>query len=188
MANLVETREFTAVENRIEILLGDQSKVLVCIDGPAGSGKTTLANYLAERFPNANLVHADDLYAGWDTPISTEFANRVIRQIINPHLSGEQSNYSVYNWIEKSFNERQFLNPKPLLILEGVGVGMRSIRKYADLLVFIEIDATTGLHRVLARDGISISSEMANWQEMEQIHFENDETKKAADFVIDGSL
>ncbi|MEN9692744.1 MAG: hypothetical protein RLZZ330_388 [Actinomycetota bacterium] len=185
---MVETREYADIENRIASLLDSQSRVVVCIDGPAGSGKTTLANRLSARFQNSNLVHADDLYAGWDTPISAEFAARVIRQIVNPHLSGEQSNYSVYNWSEKSFNERKFLTPKPLLILEGVGVGMGSIRKFSDLLTFIDIDQTTGLHRVLARDGISISSEMVNWQEMEQIHFEADKTKKAADFVIDGSL
>mgnify|MGYP006268296511 CR=1 FL=1 len=185
---MVETREFTIIKNRITELLHSQSRVVVCIDGPAGSGKTTLANHLAEQFTENNLVHADDLYAGWDTPISAEFAARVVRQIINPHLSGEQSNYSVYNWSVKSFSERKFLTPKPLLILEGVGVGMESIRKYADLVVFIDIDQTTGLHRVLARDGISISSEMVNWQEMESRHFDIDQTKKAADIVIDGSL
>lgn len=185
---MVETRDYSVIETRISALLESQAKVLVCIDGPAGSGKTTLANHLAARFQNSNLVHADDLYAGWDTPISAEFAARVIRQIVNPHLSGEQSHYSVYNWHEKSFNHRQFLSPKPFLILEGVGAGMKPIRKFADLVVFVDIDQTTGLHRVLARDGISLSSEMVNWQEMEQSHFEADETKKAADFVIDGSL
>ena len=37
---------------------------LVCVDGPAGSGKTTLGAELAER-TGAQLVHGDDLMEGW---------------------------------------------------------------------------------------------------------------------------
>ena len=39
---------------------------LVCVDGPAGSGKTTFAGRLADALGGrAALVHLDDLYAGW---------------------------------------------------------------------------------------------------------------------------
>ncbi|MBJ7451459.1 MAG: uridine kinase, partial [Blastococcus sp.] len=39
---------------------------LVCVDGPAGSGKTTFAGRLAAALgDDAELVHMDDLYAGW---------------------------------------------------------------------------------------------------------------------------
>jgi Holliday junction resolvasome RuvABC ATP-dependent DNA helicase subunit len=37
---------------------------LVCIDGPAGSGKTTLGTLVAASV-GAQLVHGDDLMAGW---------------------------------------------------------------------------------------------------------------------------
>src|SRR5262245_52752501 len=43
---------------------------LVVVDGPAGSGKTTLADQLAPRVGDgsggrAQVVHMDDLYEGW---------------------------------------------------------------------------------------------------------------------------
>ena len=39
---------------------------LVCVDGPAGSGKTTFAGRLAAALgADAVVVHMDDLYAGW---------------------------------------------------------------------------------------------------------------------------
>src|SRR3546814_12089505 len=39
---------------------------LLCIDGPAGSGKTTLAEGISDAFPGSSLViHMDDLYLGW---------------------------------------------------------------------------------------------------------------------------
>ena len=37
---------------------------LVCVDGPAGSGKTTLAAGIAAR-TGAPVLHMDDLYPGW---------------------------------------------------------------------------------------------------------------------------
>src|SRR4029077_4157497 len=38
---------------------------LVCVDGPAGSGKTSLADAVARR-TDAQVVHMDDLYGGWE--------------------------------------------------------------------------------------------------------------------------
>ncbi|MGO1280054.1 MAG: AAA family ATPase, partial [Cellulosimicrobium funkei] len=37
---------------------------LVVVDGPAGSGKTTLAAQLEAALP-AQVLHMDDLYEGW---------------------------------------------------------------------------------------------------------------------------
>ncbi len=50
---------------------------IVSIDGPAGSGKTTLANELASELMNANrvmsVVHLDELYEGWDDALVRTF-------------------------------------------------------------------------------------------------------------------
>ena len=54
--------------------LARQSAVLVALDGRCGSGKTTLAAQLTERFPQSIAVHTDDFYlppsrrvTGWET-------------------------------------------------------------------------------------------------------------------------
>ena len=43
---------------------------IVTIDGPAGSGKTTLADELSISLSDGNgpmsVVHLDELYEGWD--------------------------------------------------------------------------------------------------------------------------
>ena len=53
--------------------LARQPAVLVALDGRCGSGKTTLAAQLAERFPQSITVHTDDFYlppsrrvTGWE--------------------------------------------------------------------------------------------------------------------------
>ncbi len=50
---------------------------LVCIDGPAGSGKTTLAEALSEVLDGAPVVHMDDLYEGWGQALGDPLAARV---------------------------------------------------------------------------------------------------------------
>ena len=42
--------------------LARRSAVLVALDGRCGSGKTTLAAQLAERFPQSITVHTDEFY------------------------------------------------------------------------------------------------------------------------------
>lgn len=48
--------------------------ILIALDGRCGSGKTTLAAQLAERFPGRRTIHTDDYYLppaqrvpGWET-------------------------------------------------------------------------------------------------------------------------
>src|SRR3546814_20216068 len=54
---------------------------LLCIDGPAGSGKTTLAEGISDAFPGSSLViHMDDLYLGW-SGLDATLGPRVAEQI-----------------------------------------------------------------------------------------------------------
>ena len=68
--HLISPEELTST---IADRLARQSAVLVALDGRCGSGKTTLAAQLAERFPQSITVHTDDFYlppsrrvTGWE--------------------------------------------------------------------------------------------------------------------------
>ncbi len=68
---------------------------LVCIDGPAGSGKTTLAAAVAEA-TGARVLHMDDHYEGWqglgDAPA------RIRDEILAPLATGLPGFYRRYDW------------------------------------------------------------------------------------------
>jgi len=68
--------------------------------------------------------------------------------------------------------------------LEGVGCGQRSIRNQLAALIWIDIDEQIGLERVLHRDGTAIEEEMHKWLRAQQQHFMEEDTKKAADFIL----
>lgn len=182
---MVESRELT--NQAINRLVARKQPAVICIDGPAGAGKTTFAARLHEEYSNVNVVHMDDLYAGWLSPINQEFSNRIIQQIVMPHKSGLPIAFKKYDWKLGDFNETQNLAPQQLLILEGVGSANRELRNFADLVIFIEIDADFGISRVLKRDGEQISTQMENWKSMQDAYFKNEDVKRAADIVFDGS-
>ena len=71
--------------------------VLVALDGRCGSGKTTLAAQLAQRFPQSITVHTDDFYlppasrvANWEQiPCANMDLERLRAQVLTPARAGQ---------------------------------------------------------------------------------------------------
>ena len=59
---------------------------IVAIDGPAGSGKTTLASRIASTWVDENVVtiHMDDLYDGWENALSERLTRTLVQSIALP--------------------------------------------------------------------------------------------------------
>ena len=184
---MAQASKFADVIGALRNLEVSGRQLVVLIDGPAGAGKTTLAEIISTNFTSVNLVHMDDLYDGWNIPLNTDLYSRIQLQILAPHLNSEESAYDVYDWAERSFQSKKQLPVRKILVVEGVGSAGIENRKLADLIVFIDVSPELGLNRVLKRDGLELSNEMQGWQVMETEHFENDGTKRAADFLVDGS-
>lgn len=184
---MAQTSKFADVISALRNLDAGGGQLVVLIDGPAGAGKTTLAEIISTSFTSVNTVHMDDLYDGWNTPLNSDLYSRIQLQILKPHLNSESSSYEVYDWAERSFQSKKQLPVGKILVIEGVGSAGVENRKFADLIVFIDVVSELGLNRVLKRDGLELSNEMQGWQVMETEHFEKDETKRAANFVVDGS-
>jgi uridine kinase len=162
----------------------------VSIDGPAGSGKTTLARRIAGAFEGGDVhtIHMDDLYNGWDDALTSQLTRTLATQILEPVFQGKSFGYRKYDWFNKRFGEIQTFSAPALLILEGVGAGQKATRKFTDELIWIDIDMEVGLQRVLNRDGGHLESEMRIWQIREQEHFESENTRDCATIRVDGNF
>ncbi|MFZ3073915.1 MAG: hypothetical protein WA093_02165 [Minisyncoccales bacterium] len=53
------------INKRIKIWVEDRAKLIVAIDGYAGSGKTTIADFIAKQNPDVLSVHLDDFVHHW---------------------------------------------------------------------------------------------------------------------------
>jgi uridine kinase len=156
------------------------------IDGVAGSGKTTLASRLQSDIPGSQIVHMDDLYNGWQDPLSKELTMRICDQILKPFLIGSEIIYSKYNWHKNLFDEVIKCAPTKTLILEGVGSGQSAFRNMLSQIIWVEFETEAGFKRVIARDGEVIKTQMLNFLKDQNKHFSAELTKNAADYMISG--
>lgn len=159
---------------------------LLAIDGPAGAGKTTLAAKLEAEFSvhsTVRTIHMDDLYDGWDGALGSALT-QTLEEIISAHLSAKECTVKFFNWHLMKFDREEVITPTDYLILEGVGAAQAVVRKAGATTYWLDIDAETGLKRVLARDGAHIEKEMRQWQIQQSIHFDLDQTRENCEFKL----
>ena len=157
---------------------------VVCIDGPAGAGKTTLSEVLLEQFPQALLIHMDDLYDGWVDALDSRLTQRLVDSIITPLTTGAPLQIQTYDWHEERFGETVTLPYSDVVIIEGVGAAQTSLREIASVTVWVDVDEHIGKERVLRRDGDAVAPFIDDWQRQEKSHHEEHKTKASCHFVV----
>lgn len=154
---------------------------LVCVDGPAGSGKTTLAAEVA-ALTAAPVVHLDDLYPGWDGLFAVDPA---VLDLLRPLAEGRAGHYRRWDWYAGDYAETREIDPAPLLVLEGVGAGNRAWAGLVTTLVWVEAPPHTRRARALERDGDGLLEHWAGWTRDERRLFADQDTQARADLVVD---
>jgi uridine kinase len=157
---------------------------VLCIDGPAGAGKTELSALIAAEFPGSLTVHMDDLYDGWDDSLGEALTQRLHVSIIEPLKAAMPLKLQKYNWHEECFGEMYEVELPELLIVEGVGAAQEIMRAIATLTVFVDIDDETGKQRVLSRDGGYMVSRIEDWQKQQAAHHKKHRTRESCDLVL----
>ena len=157
---------------------------LLCVDGPAGSGKTTLAGAVAARRPEARVIHMDDLYDGWD---GLPRVTAPLAGLLRPLARGEAGSYRRYDWYAGRFAETVTVPPGPLLVLEGVGSGSRAHADLITVLAWVQVAPDLRLRRGLERDGIALADRWRQWTLDEDLLFRREGTAERADLLVDGT-
>lgn len=163
---------------------------LVVVDGPAGSGKTTAADRLAQSFAAygfpAEVVHMDDLYAGW-SGLAEDVWDRLSRQVLEPLAAGRPGRYQVYDWHAGRFDRWVDVPVPGVLVVEGVGSAASPVDPWASLRLWVEAPDDLRLTRGIARDGEALREEWVRWADREAGHFAADGTRDRADLLVDGT-
>ena len=153
---------------------------LVCIDGPAGSGKTTLAAALAAARPTALVLHMDDLYDGWDG-LAAGIAQ--LDALLTAHATGRPGTVRRYDWHAGGYAEEIDVVPAPLLVVEGVGSGAAGHADRIGALAWVSAPDEERWRRGLERDGPDAEPHWRRWLVTETRHFRTDRTAERADLV-----
>jgi uridine kinase len=156
---------------------------LVCVDGPAGSGKTTLGEELA-RQTGAQLIHGDDLMSGWRGLAAVE---RQLATLFSALAEGRAGSYERYDWMQSRYAGQVGVAPAAWLVVEGVGSGAPELAAYTTVLAWVEADDDLRLARGLERDGEELLELYQQFMVDERELFTRDRTRERADVLVDGT-
>lgn len=125
----------------------ESRRPVVGVTGPVGSGKTTLANRLAETH-DSSLVLSTDRYLPnydehpmpeWDLPERSDLA------ALAEHLcdlgAGRHAEVPIWSFHEHRRVGTERVGPASLIICEGIHALHEPLRKHLDVLVFVEAPA-----------------------------------------------
>ena len=186
--SLFDLTDVISAINNSSALCGNSR--IVTIDGPAGSGKTTLANEIATEFAKSkvevSVVHLDELYEGWDDALGQKLYERIEAWVLTPLRNGLGPKHLKYDWRLDKYTTWSELPVTPVLIIEGVGSGHTSLRKEVSQAIWVEADENLLLDRVVQRDGEVVRDEMLIWKARERAYFELHGVKKAAQIHLRG--
>lgn len=161
---------------------------VVVVDGPAGSGKTTLAAAIAkaaqEREVSCAVVHMDDLYAGW---AGLREGGAAVTALLKDLAAGRPAGYRRFDWSAGRYAENVRVRPTDVLVVEGVGSARTEHLELVSVLVWVEEpDAAERLRRGLARDGVAAEPHWRRWMADEAELFAEVGTRERADLAVDG--
>ncbi|HET7357644.1 MAG TPA: 4-amino-4-deoxy-L-arabinose transferase [Nocardioidaceae bacterium] len=161
---------------------------LVCVDGPAGSGKTTLAAVLANlaaQHGSVDVLHMDDMLEGWRGLPGV--LPRVAADLVDPLRSGRPGRYRRYDWAAGRFAETHTVGPVDVLVLEGVGSGGSAYDDAITTLVWVEVPRDLRLARGVERDGEQVRAHWLTWMQDEDAVHARERTRERADILVDGT-
>ncbi len=176
---------------KIETLLQGEAPVIISIEGGAGSGKTTLAAKLKEKF-GGNVYHMDDFFLPMDMrteerlslPGGNVHFERFCDEVVDGIYSDDWFSYGVFDCGEGKINRFREMPPTNLHIVEGVYSAHPYYEEIYDLRIFLEIDEKTQKERIMKRNPDKAEMFFSRWIPMENQYFEAFKIKEKSDIIL----
>ena len=155
-------------------------RLLVTLDGPCASGKTTLARNLAAVF-RGQVVHTDDYVIPHRqktperlaVPGGNCDAERLAREVAVPFAQGFPVRYRRYDCRKDTLLPEEQLTETRVLILEGSYCNLPVLRACADVRLFLTAPWETREARLRVRESpASMQQFLDRWIPLENTYFE----------------
>jgi uridine kinase len=188
----VETN-YIPVFNKIEELLKKDISSIIAIDGMSSSGKSYLANLIAQNY-ECNVFHMDEFFLPLEMkteerltqPGANVHYERFKEEVLNPLCENRKVIYRPYICGLWSFDEPREVQPKKLNIIEGSYCMHPQLRQSYDLTIFLEVDEKEQIERILRREGKEKLQQFINkWIPLENYYFNELKIKEICKISLD---
>ena len=153
--------------------------LLVTLDGPCASGKTTLAEKLAKVF-DAAVIHTDDFVVPHAKKTPERLAipggncdwERLVQEVIAPWKAGDHPQYRKYDCRSDCLLLPEPLGSDHIMILEGSYCNLPAIHNFADVRLFMVTSASLRAERLKRRESPeSLRRYHEKWIPLEDAYF-----------------
>ena len=165
---------------------------VIAIDGRAASGKSTLAEELSKLL-SAPVVHMDDFFLPPQKRTPERLAEpggnvdyERFKEEVLPGLKQGDFAYGVFDCSVMRVTEQASVPAAPWRIVEGGYSHHPCFGDYADVLIFLSVEPSEQLHRLIRRNGEEMAEMFkTRWIPMEERYFEAFEIRNKADVVME---
>jgi len=154
-------------------------RLVVLIDGPAASGKTTLGEELAYLL-KAQLVSMDLFYPGWG---GLEVGSAMVAGSV---LDSQEPGWRRWDWSNGKAAEWHKVNPKKDIVIEGSGALSAANKALATYTIWIHVELAERKRRKQLRDGTINMEHWDYWAMQERAFFQRERPDQLADIVYNG--
>ena len=188
MQNSILVTLINAVLNRT-----DREYVIIAIDGPSATGKTTFAKNIKKHF-DCNVFHMDDFFLPAEKKTEERLATpggnvdweRFKEQVLDKIRTGEPFTYDIYHCGTGDVTKSKVITPKRLNIVEGVYAMHPELREAYEYELFFDVARPKQLDRIKRRSSEKMLKRFVDeWIPLEDLYFKTFNTKKEADFCFD---
>ncbi|RPI17348.1 MAG: hypothetical protein EHM58_09780 [Ignavibacteriae bacterium] len=134
-----------------------KSRFVIALSGFGGSGKSTVANKLADVLKNAVIIKLDDFIINRISERSEDWNgfdwSRLTKQVLKPVHAGKNTiHYDVYDWNENKITHQKQLQLLKYIIIEGIGLLRNELKHYFDFSIWLDVPLDESIERGKKRD------------------------------------
>ncbi len=166
---------------------------VIAIDGMCASGKTTLANHLANEF-GFEVIHTDDFFLPYNMRTEERLSQpggnihyeRFIEEVVIPLKENKDFEYSIFDCSSGTYSKKRKIQHGKPVIIEGAYALHPELPDIYDLKIFLQISPGIQLKRIEKRNGkqaLEVFKE--KWIPFENRYFDAFGIREKCDIIIE---
>ena len=184
-------RRLRPVLDAMEALQG-RERLLLAIDGPCGSGKTTLAALLC-RILSCPCVHMDDFHMPHARKTPERMAQpggnsdreRLMAEVLLPWREGRSLTYRPYDCAADGPGTPIALPASRVLVLEGSYAHHPDLARLRNVSVFVRVERDEQLRRIADRSPEKLQQFIDRWIPLEDSYFRTFQLPAPGSVLVD---